>query len=90
MTSKIFILVLIWAFVGLAYLVLAAAMPGINSIVSSVNATLVATSNMSNYPGAQQAITTSPIWIWVIPGGVGVISSVVVLKRESDGGMTRG
>ena len=72
----------IWAAILVVYVVMTASMPGINSLVQTANETLVATSNMSNYPGLQDTVESSPLWLYVIPAAVGGIATVVVLKRK--------
>lgn len=78
--KRFLIIFIIWAAVIFAYIILTAAMPAINEIVETTNSTLTATSNMSNYPGTQEAILYAPMWIWFIPGLVGVVSSVIIFK----------
>lgn len=78
--KKVGWVVLLWAAIILTYVILTAAMPAINSLVQMANETMVATSNMSNYPGSQEAILTAPLWIYFIPGGIGLVGTVMILK----------
>jgi len=82
MFKKLGYSVILWVFVAISYLVITVIMPAVNSIVSTANATLVATSNMSNYPGLQPGIETSPLWLYFIPALVGVVIQVIILKRS--------
>jgi len=85
MTNKIFWVVFIWFAVVVAYIFLAISMPAQNEIIVSVNTTLASGSsgNMSNFPGTQEVIQTAPVWLWFIPGLVGIVSTVMVLVRKS-------
>lgn len=82
MSKKIGMTVLIWFGVIFAYIIMAAAMPAFSGLVDSTSAALQATSNMSNYPGLLSGIQASPVYVWFIPGGVGIVGSVVVLKTS--------
>jgi len=82
MLSKIGWVLGIWVAITVVYIVMTAAMPGINTIVQTANSTINATSNLSNYPGLQDTIESSPLWLYVIPAAVGGIATVVVLKRK--------
>lgn len=82
MTSKIGGLIITWVVIVFLYIVLAASMPGINDIISEASAALTATSNMTNYPGTKEAIDSAPVWLWFIPGGIGFIATVVMLKKD--------
>lgn len=49
--------------------------------VSTANTTMAASSNMSNYPGTQEAVLASPWVLWFAPGVIGMIAVVIRLKR---------
>ncbi|MBU1027405.1 MAG: hypothetical protein KKA31_06725 [Candidatus Margulisbacteria bacterium] len=62
----------------IVYLVLTAAMPTITTItVDTGNA-----SGMSDYPETQAAIRSAPIWIYFLPGVIGIAAIVVMLKKK--------
>ena len=82
MANKMAWLLGIWGIIVVTYIILTASMPTIVSIAETTNTTLVATSNMSNYPGLQEAVESSPFWIYVIPALVGGIATVIVLKAK--------
>ena len=63
-----------------AYVVMLAIQPAFNTIVSTANASMWATSNMSNYFGTVEVVNSSPFWIWLVPGGIGIISLVVLFR----------
>ena len=63
-----------------AYIILTAAQGAIVNIVSTANTTMAATSNMSNYPGAQQGLLSMPLVLYFIPAIVGIAGVVWLLK----------
>ena len=77
-TGWIFVM---WIGVVFAYILLAAAMPVFTSIVSSTSTEMQATANMTNQPGMVAAIETAPLWLWFIPGLVGIVAAAYMLKR---------
>ena len=82
MLKKLFLVSLIMAGVITSYVVMTATQGATNSIISSVNTTLVASSNMSNYPGTLAFIASFPLWQWFIPAIVGLVALVIVLKTK--------
>lgn len=81
MAQKLFMLGIVWVLVAVAYIILATMMPAINELVSTANTSLVESANMSNFPGTQEAVTSAPLWLWFIPGMVGIVVSVIMLKK---------
>lgn len=81
MQNKAVALIMIWVFVIVAYLFIAVFMPAGRELVSEASTELAASANMSNFPGTQEAVDSSPVWIWALPGLVGVIFTAVTLKR---------
>jgi hypothetical protein len=73
---------IIVGFVIVAYLLLLVFMTVIVDSASSANATMAATSNMSNYPGTAEGIIAAPWILWFVPGVVGMIAIIVVLKKS--------
>lgn len=65
---------------GMAYIILTAIAPAFVSLVHDADAALVATSNMTNYPGAREVIQSSPWWMWFIPVVGGGVAIVAVLR----------
>ena len=63
-----------------AYIILTAAQGAIVNIVSTANTTMAETSNMSNYPGAQQGLLAMPLVLYFIPAIIGIAGVVYVLK----------
>lgn len=79
--NKLFALFFVWVAVIAAYIIMAATMPAINSIVQSANATIAAQGLDSDIIGVQEAISGYPLYAWFIPGIVGVIVSVIMLRQ---------
>ena len=69
-----------WVCVVGAYIILATLQPVIGGITGEASAMLTATSNMTNYPGAAEVVSGFPFYMWLIPGAVGVIATVVEIK----------
>lgn len=67
--------------VGILYLLLLAVMPVLTGVAATANATMAATSNMSNYPGASEGLIAAPWVLWFVPGAIGMIAVVVILKQ---------
>jgi hypothetical protein len=82
MTNKIIGLGLIWLFVITAYIILAISMPAIRELSTEASTQLTASANMSNFPGAQEAVDSSPYYLWFIPGTVGMITTVMFLVKN--------
>lgn len=81
MSHKLFLLGGMWILVVAAYIIMAVMMPAITEIVSTANTSLVASANMSDFPGTLEAVNSAPLWLWFIPGGVALVVSVIMLKR---------
>ncbi len=81
MAKKIGYTIAAWLFVIFAYVILASSYTGLVDITTEAADTMAATSNMSNYPGTYEAVSAFPVYVWFIPGGVGLIATVVFLKQ---------
>jgi hypothetical protein len=81
--SKFFWVIVLWVVIIFSYVIITAAMPVMTSITTETAETLNATSNMSNYPGMLPAVQSAPIWLYIIPGGIGVIVTVGLLRSGS-------
>lgn len=64
------------------YIILTAAQPAIVEVANTANVTMAASSNMSNFPGMAEATVAAPLWIYFIPGGVGLAAVIFILKRK--------
>ena len=82
MASKLGSVAWIVGLVIIAYLFLLVAMPVITDAVSTANTTMAATSNMSNYPGTQEGVLATPWILFFVPGVIGIIAVVLVLRRH--------
>jgi len=72
---KIGLIVLTLVITVLAYMFLTLVMPTFIDIANTANATMAATSNMSNYPGTAEVMTGSPLWLYFVPA---VLCGVVI------------
>jgi len=68
-------------FVVIVYLLMLVLMPIFTDLASTANNTMASTSNVSNYPGAQEGIVAAPLLLWFVPAGIGGIAVVLILKK---------
>lgn len=78
--GKLGTLILIWVFVLVAYILLGTMMPAYSEITSDVSTSIQASCNTSEHPGIVGAVESFPVYVWIIPGIVGMVSTVYVLK----------
>jgi len=76
---KYFIVFFIVVGVIITYLILPAAQPAINEIIVTANAS----ADLTNFPSAQHVVEAWPLYIWFIPGFVGVVLIVVTLRAPN-------
>jgi len=74
----VFVVLLVVIF---TYIIMAASQPAVNDIMTTVNAS----ANWTNAPDAQAVVNSWPIYMWAIPGAVGVIIIVWALKSGGAG-----
>ena len=79
--GKVGAIIVIVGIVIVAYLFLLVVMPILVDMSLTANATMHATSNMSNYPGTAGALVSSPWVLFFVPGAIGVAAIIFVLKR---------
>ena len=82
MANKLITVGIIWASVIVTYLIFAFTIPMYTEIVNDTLVSYNATANMSHFPGTYAATAAAPVYLWFIPGPVGLIATVVVLKRK--------
>lgn len=82
MAKKIGYIVVTWFAVVFVYIILTAAMPGITAVTGEASTLLQSTSNMTNYPGSLEVVESAPMWVWFIPGGVGIAATAVFLRQD--------
>lgn len=70
-------LILIIIFVSIAYLMMMMLQPTTNALVATANTS----SNWTNFPGSQEVIVGWPFWSYLIPGALGLIMVVAVLRQ---------
>ena len=79
--SKFFSLAIIWVFIFVAYIFIAVLMSVFSDVTTVASAAMQASANMTEQPGAVGAVESFPVYVWIIPGALGVISTVWILKR---------
>lgn len=67
----------------MAYIVMAVSMPAINDLTATAATEMEASANMSRLPGTLEATESFPYWSWAIPGLVGIVVTVITLKKGS-------
>ena len=84
MNNKFLHVVVIWIAIVIAYLGIAVTMPAGREMVNEATTQLNASANMSQFPGTQEFVESSPVWIWILPGLIGAIVTAVILKRRKN------
>lgn len=64
-----------------AYLLILVAMPILTEAVSTSNTTMASTSNMTMYPGTQEAVLSTPWVIFFLPAVIGTIVVISILRK---------
>ena len=67
--------------VGILYLFMMVIMPVMTDLASTANTTMGVSSNVSNYPGAQEGVLAAPYFLWFVPGGLGMVSVIFILLK---------
>jgi len=76
MFKKIALVIGVIAIVAISYIVLTATMPTITEMSEyAANYT-----GIGEYTDAKEAVSSAPLWIYFIPGGVGGIFIVLILR----------
>jgi hypothetical protein len=78
--NKVFTLIIIWVSVIAVYVFIGFLMPFYQDISASTVIALNASANMTDYPGTLEAVESMPLWIWFIPGPVGLVATATTLK----------
>ncbi len=79
--GKIGQVIIVLVGVIILYLLLMPIMPILTEFASTSNTTMAATSNLTNYPGAAEGVLMAPWLLWFVPGTIGMVLIVVILKR---------
>ena len=66
----------------IAYLFLTIVMPILADFASSANTTISTSSNISDYPGTQEALLGAPLLLYFVPAVFAVILVVIVLRSR--------
>ena len=81
--NKFVLLGAMWAIIILVYVLMTVLMPAMNELSSLASTDIQASANTSQMPGIVGAVESSPVWLWFIPGGIGIVVTVIALKRGS-------
>ena len=74
------VLIIIGVVIG-CYLILLVTQAVVVNLVESANATITASSNLTNYPGTQGFLLSTPWIMWWVPGVIGMIVIVIILRK---------
>lgn len=78
--NKIGSVILIVVVVVLVYLGMIVFMPVVSDLAATANATAAASTNMTNYPGANEFVMSTPWILWFVPATFGAGAIITVLK----------
>ena len=76
---------IMWIILGLALAVgvITLFMPVLTDVITTQDAVLIATTdNISHYAGAKEVMDWTPWLLYLIPGFIAVIATVIVLRRQ--------
>ena len=81
--NKIGAVIIVVAVVAVAYLFMLLVMPVLTSIVSTANVSMAnATANFTTvYPGTSEFMVSTPWIMFFVPGTIGIILIVMILKK---------
>lgn len=79
--NKIGQVIIVIALVSACYLIILVTMGVVVGLAETANATMTASSNLTNYPGAAEAVLAAPWVLWFVPGVIGMVAIVVIMKR---------
>lgn len=81
--NKLVLLGGMWVMIILVYILMTVFMPAMNELSSLASTDIQASANTSEMPGIIGAVESSPVYLWFIPGGIGLVVTVIALKRNS-------
>ena len=77
---KMSTLAIIWVVVVISYLILAVTSSAITELSTTASTEMQASANLSQQPGIQGMVESSGVWVWFIPGLIGMAATVWTLK----------
>ena len=75
-------LAIIWAAIIVSYIFIGTLMSLFSDVTTEASTAMQASANMSNQPGAVGMTESFPVYVWIIPGAIGIVSTVWILKRK--------
>ena len=79
--DKIGAVIVVVVIMVVVYILMLVTMPVVVDIVAVANATATAEHDMTNYPGSSEFLVSTPWILWFVPGTIGMIAIVIILKR---------
>ncbi len=86
MTAKIFAVIGVVAAVIVVILFFTTLMPFWNEVVQTTNASM-SSHNLTDYPGSQGVVVSSPLWLYFVPvvaGGIAVVAILISKKGRGE------
>jgi len=78
--NKLGTVIVIVIFVAISYAVITLFMPTISDFANTANASMAATSNMTDYPGTSDAMVFAPWALYLAPAAIGLIAVFFALR----------
>ena len=79
--NKLGAIIIVVGVVMFCYLVILVVMPVLTDAVSTANTTIAASANLTDYPGTQGFLLSTPWILFWVPGVIGMILVVIILKQ---------
>lgn len=80
--NKLGKIALVSGFVIIAYITLLLIMPVLTDTIVTANATMAASSNMSDYPGTAGFFVSMPWILFFVPAVIGTAAVILILKQD--------
>ena len=79
--NKLGKIVVVTIAVFILYLLMLVVMPFFSDMASTANTTMAASSNLTNYPGGAEGVLAAPLILWFVPGAIGMVVVVIILRQ---------
>lgn len=81
--NKLGAVVIVIVMVAACYLIMLVVIPDVVvPLIESANETMTASSNMSDYPGSQSFLVSTPWILFFVPGTIGIIVITLILRSS--------
>lgn len=78
--NKLGAVIVVLVLTTVVYIVMLVTMPVLVGVTETVNATMTASSNLTNYPGSQGFLLSTPWILWFVPGVISIAVIIGILK----------